>query len=196
LFFELLRKEIKEIKIIHSIYMYSFRFSPIKNKIGLFKAIEYIHFETHKLCKKRLGYYLPVAGNIGVFCHFEDEFESLIQIRKELTDLSDHWNQKYYRLTKPIVIPNKKNISKTIYTYLYIRKPDPHNHHVGDIDFYMEPSKYKELKHSLLSGKVIEGVKIFERSDLDLIRLSDPKSDVSAFIGKKTMTENVAVKTI
>ena len=173
-----------------------FRFSPIKDKSELFKAIEYIHFECHRLCKQNLGYLLPVAGNIGVFCHYGDEFEQLIKIRKELTDLSDNWNEKYFRLYKSIVIPAKDDIPETTYTYLYIRKPDPNNSHVGDVDFYLEPDKYKELKESLLSGKIIKGVKIFERSDLDLVRLHDPNSDVSAFVGKKTMLQNVKEKHI
>jgi len=173
--------------------MYSFRFSPIKNKTGLFKAIEYIHLETHRLCKKNLGYFLPVAGNIGVFCHYEDEYEVLTQIRKDWTDISDNWNQKYFRLHNPISIPAKNSISEITYTYLYIRKPDPNNHHVGDVDFYMKPDKYRELKQYLLSGQVIKGVTIFERPNLDLIRLSDSDSDVCALVGQKTMTENIKI---
>lgn len=174
--------------------MKPFRFSPIKDEAQLLKAIEYIHFESHKLCKQNLGYFLPVSGNVGVFCHYEEEFEQLIKMRKELTDLSNNWNEKYFRLHKPIVIPARNDIPKTTYMYLYIRKPDPSHPHVGDVDFYMEPDKYNELKRSLLSGKVIEGVKIFERPDLDLIRLYDPDIDVSAFIGQKTMAENVRLK--
>lgn len=166
-----------------------YRFSPIKNKEKLFEAIRYIHFEAYRLLKQNLGYLLPVSGNIGVFCHYEEEFERLIKIRNELTDLSDNWNLKYYRLHKPIVIPADHDIPKTTYTYLYIRKPDPAHPHVGDVDFYLEPDKYKELKQSLLFGKAIKGVKIFERPDLDLIRLYDPNSDVSAFVGSYRMEE-------
>src|SRR3989344_5411611 len=131
--------------------MNSFRFSPIKNKTGLFEAIKYIHFESYRICKQNLGYYLPVAGNIGVFCHFEDEFERLIKIRKERTDLSDNWNKKYFKLYKPIIIPAANNIPETIYTYLYIRQPDSSLSLVGDLDFYLEPNKYKDLKQLLLS---------------------------------------------
>lgn len=40
----------------------------------------------------------------------------------------------------------------------------------------------------------MEGVKIFERPDLDLIRLYDPDIDVSVFVGQKTMAENVRGK--
>lgn len=172
--------------------MKRFKFSPIKSKKELIKAIKDIHFESYKLCKKNLDCILPVAGNIGVFCHYKDEFEWLTRVRKEWTDLSDNWNQKYFRLYEPIVIEAKEGIQKTTYTYLYIRKPDPSHDQVGDLDFYLEQGKYEKLKQSLLSGKIIPGVRILERPDLDLIELYDPKVDVVAFVGKKTMAENVA----
>ncbi|KKP28570.1 MAG: hypothetical protein UR15_C0025G0019 [Parcubacteria group bacterium GW2011_GWA2_31_28] len=126
--------------------MKPFRFSPIQDKTQMLKAIEYIHFESYKLCKQNLGYILPIAGNIGVFCHFEDEFARLIKIRKEMTDLFDNWNQKYFRLHKPIIFPAKKDIPETKYTYIYIRKPDTAHFHVGDLDFFLEPRKYTELE--------------------------------------------------
>jgi hypothetical protein len=169
----------------------SFRFSPIENRDQLFEAIEYIHFKCHKLCKHNLGYLLPVAGNIGVFCHYDDEFERLIGIRKELTDLNDNWNQKYFRLYEPIFIPAKDDIPETTYTYLYIRKPDTSHPDVGDVDFCLEPEKYMALKQDLLSGRVMRGVEVFKRPELDLIKLYDPDYDVGSFVGKKTMAENV-----
>lgn len=169
--------------------MKSFRFSPIKDKTELLKALEYIHFESFRLCKQTLGYILPVAGNIGVFCHYEGEFEKLTEIRKELTDASINWNQKYFRLHTPIVIPATNGIPETMYTYLYIRRPDIKHTHVGDLDFYMEPNKYKELKRSLLSGKIMKGVKILDRADLDLVELSKPERDVVAFVGSYNLDE-------
>ena len=175
----------------YNVDMKSFRFSPIKDQAQLLKAIEHIHFECHKLCKQRLGYLLPVAGNVGVFCHFEDEFVLLTKIRKQLTDINNNWNSKYFKLHKPIVISAKDGVPETTYTYLYIRKPDDHTPNVGDVDFYMEPNKYSALKQSLLSGKTMKGVMIFDRPDLDLIRLFDPKIDASSFVGQKTMAENV-----
>lgn len=174
--------------------MKPYRFSPIENKMELFEAIRYIHFAAHRLLKQNLGYLLPISGNIGVFCHYGDEFERLTKIRKELTDESDNWNQKYFRLFKPIVIPGKNSVPETTYTYLYIRKPELVHPNVGDVDFYLEPDKYKELKQSLLSGKVIKGVKIFERPDLDLIRLYDLDIDVSVFVGTYQMTDKGPVK--
>lgn len=166
-------------------------FNPINDMSQLFKTIEYIHVECHVLCKKNLGYLLPVAGNIGVFCHFEDEFIRLTKIREELTEANNNWNKKYFKLHTPISIPSKNGIPATTYTYLYIRKPDDKTPHIGDVDFYMEPNKFSALKQSLLEGKTMEGVSIFNRPDLDLIRLSDPEINVSSFIGKKTMIENI-----
>ncbi|MFZ5438122.1 MAG: hypothetical protein ACOZAK_03665 [Patescibacteria group bacterium] len=171
--------------------MKSFRFSPIKTQAELLRAIKHVHFKSFELCKQKLGYILPVAGNIGIFCHDDDEFNFLTKMREELTDSSDNWNKKYFRLYQPIVISAENNIPKTTYTYLYIRKNDIEHNQVGDLDFYMEPSRYKKLKRSLLSGKEIEGLKILDRSDLDLIEVFDPTVDVVAFIGQKTMTENV-----
>lgn len=168
-----------------------FKFSPIKNTSELFQAVEYVHIECNKLCKLIYGHYLPVAGNIGIFCHFDTEYDFLTKIRENLTDASDNWNGKYFKLHIPITIPKIDDIPETTYTYLYIRKPDSEHTHVGDVDFYLNPDSYNTLKQSLLSGKEIKGMKVFDRPDLDLIRLSNPSIDVSSFIGKKTMEENV-----
>ena len=169
--------------------MQSYRFSPIKSEKELFEAINHIHFIGHSMLKQILGYLLPVAGNIGVFCHYEDEFKFLTEIRKELTDIDDNWNQKYFRLFKPIIIPAKDDIHETTYTYLYVRRPEVEHPHVGDVDFYLEPEKYKELKQAVKSGKISKGIKGFERPDLDLLRLYDTDTDVSAFIGSYQMSD-------
>ena len=172
-----------------------YRFSPIKTKEDLFEAIKHIHFESHKLCKQSFGYYLPNnAGNIGVFCHYDDEYETLRSISKELTEPSDNPNQKYFTFLKPIVISAKDDIPETTYTKLYIRKPDPYRHHVGDIDFYLEPQKYKKLKAELIAGKKMKGARVFERSDLDMIELYNPDIDVLAYVSTEKMSEAVRVK--
>ena len=131
---------------------------------------------------------------MGVFCHYDDEYEFLTKLRKELTEASGNVNQKYFRLHKPIVISAKGDVSETIYTFLYIRKPDPYRHHVGDIDFYLEPEKYKELKEFLLTGKKIKGARVFERSDLDMIELYNPDVDTLAYVSTEKMSEAVRVK--
>ena len=171
-----------------------YRFSPIENKEQLLEAIKYTHFECFELCKNNWGTYLPVAGNIGIFCHYDDEYQFLTKLREQLTDKSDNWNQKYYRLHEPITIPAKGDVPETVYTYLYIRKPDQHPE-VGDVDFVLNDKEYQELKESLLEGKKIKGVEVLDRPELELIKLFDPEIDALSFIGRKNMAENVKIKT-
>ena len=166
------------------------RFSPIENTDQLLKAITYTHLKCFELCKKVFGRYLPVAGNIGIFCHYDDEHIFLTKLREELTEESDNWIEKYYRLHKPITIPSQGDVPETTYAYLYIRKPDQHEE-VGDADFVLESKKYSELKNSLLQGKEIKGMKVFDRPGLDLIKLFDSDFDVLSFIGTKNMEKNV-----
>lgn len=172
-----------------------YRFSPIKDKDELFQAIKHIHLGAHKLSKQSFGFYLPNnAGNIGVFCHYDEEYETLIKVRKELTEPSDNPNQKYFTLIKPIVISGQGDVPETTYTHLYIRKPDPYRHHVGDVDFYLDPEGYKKLKGELLAGKKIKGARVFDRPDLDMIELYDPDIDVLAYVSTEKMPEAVRVK--
>ena len=163
-----------------------YRFSPIKDKAQMMRAIKHIHFACHALCKQSTGKYLPTAGNVGVFCHYNDEYAFLTKLREELTDSTDRVYGKYFRLHEPIVIPAKGDIPKTTYSYLYSRKPDPNKYQVGDIDFYLEPEKYAQLKQSLLDGKIIKGARVLlNRPDLDLIELYDSETDAFGYIGNK-----------
>ncbi len=171
-----------------------YRFSPIEDKRQLLEAIRYTHFACYKLCKQSLGKYLPNAGNIGIFCHYDEEYEFLTRIREELTKSSENVNQKYYRLHQPIVIPAEGDVPETTYTYLYIRKPDPYRYQVGDVDFYLEPEEYSDLKNLLLSGVIIKGARVFERPDLDMTELFDPDTDALGYISTKKMTEKVRMK--
>jgi hypothetical protein len=171
-----------------------YRFSPIKSEQELLTAIKHVHFACFKLCKQSFSEYLPVAGNMGIFCHYENEYKFLIEIRKKLTEASGNVNQKYFRLHKPIIIPAHGDVPETTYTFLYVRKPDPYRFHAGDVDFVLDENKYQELKESLLVGKVIKGARIFERSDLDMIELYDPEVDALGYISPREMTEKVRVK--
>lgn len=171
-----------------------YRFSPIKTKEELLKAIEHIHLESFKLCKNTFGKYLPVAGNIGMFCHYDSEHEFLTGIRKEITKDSNNFNQKYFKLHKPIVIAARSDIPETTYDYLYIRKPDPYRHHVGCLDFVIAGEEYVKLKHEMLNGKVLEGARVFDRPDLDLIELYDPDVDVLGYVTIDSMAKALRVK--
>lgn len=175
--------------------MQLYRFSPIEDKTRLQEAIRHIHFSCYALCKQTFGKYLPNAGNMGVFCHYDKEYEILTKVREELTEPSDNVNQKYFRLREPIVIPAEGDVPETTYTHLYIRKPDPYRHHVGDVDFYLEPTEYAKLKQSLIDGAVMKGTRVFPRPDLDMIELYDPDVDALAYVSTNTMTEKVRVKT-
>lgn len=171
-----------------------YRFSPIKGEKELFEAIKHTHFECYKLCKQTFGKYLPSAGNIGIFCHYEDEHKRLTEIRERLTEESDNVNQKYYKLHKPVVISKKDDVPEATYTHLYIRKPDPYRAQVGDVDFYLEPEKYKKLKAEMIRGKKVKGARVFDRSDLDMIELYDPDVDVLSYVSTAKMSEAVRVK--
>lgn len=171
-----------------------YRFSPIQSRPELVEAITHIHFECYRLCKQSFRKYLPNSGNVGVFCHYDDEYEYLTGVRKQLTKESENVDQKYFRLHEPIIIPAKNDVPETTYDFLYIRRPDPYRHHVGDIDFYLEYEEYRDLKESMQSGKEIKGARVFDRQDLDMIELFDPNSDVLAYVSTKKMTELVRVK--
>ncbi len=173
----------------------SYRFSPITTKESLLEAISHIHFSCHQLCKQSFGMYFPNAGNMGVFCHYDDEYVYLTNMRKELTEESDNLHQKYFRLHEPIIVPSQGDIPETTYMYLYIRKPDPYRHHVGDVDFYMEQAEYLKTKQEMIDGRVITGARILpNRPDLDMIELYDPDVDALAYVSTHTMTETVRVK--
>lgn len=171
-----------------------FRFSPIQSKEELFEAITHTHFACYELCIQYLGLALPVAGNIGIFCHFEDEYEYLTGIRKELTDETKSWNNKYYLLHHPVSIPARGAVPETTYKYLYIRKPEERQKHVGDVDFYLPPDEYQALKKKVEEGKFPKGVSLLQRPNLDLVRMVDEGNDASAFVGSYDLARIVGVK--
>lgn len=171
-----------------------YRFSPIQNKIDLLEAIRHTHFACFALCKQSFAKYLPVAGNVGIFCHYDEEYKSLTELRKQLTEESDNLNQKYFRLHTPIIIPTQGDVPETTYTHLYIRKPDPYRAQTGDVDFVLEEDAYQVLKRELQEGKVIKGARVFERPDLDMVELCDSDIDALGYVSPRAMTERVRVK--
>lgn len=171
--------------------MQLYRFSPIKKHAEMLAAIEYMHFEAFRLCKQTFGHYLPVAGNVGIFCHYQDEGESLTKLREELTESSVSFNQKYFKLHEPIVIPVKGDVPETKYTFLYIRQPDPYRHHVGDIDFYLPEDEYRSLKVEMENGKELPHARLFPSPRLDMIELHEPDSDVLAYVSTEKMADIV-----
>ncbi len=168
-----------------------YRFSPIETPEQLMEAVTYIHFACFELCQQALGKVLPVAGNVGVFCHYDDEYQFLTQLRKELTEESDNFNQKYFRLHNPIVIPARGDVLETTYEYLYIRQPDPYRAQAGDVDFVLDMTEYNELKQSLLNDKKIKGARVYSSPTLDMVELYSPDIDALGYVTTNTMAEKV-----
>lgn len=171
-----------------------YRFSPIRNREELLEAVKHVHSSCNQLCKESLGNYLPNAGNIGIFCHYNDEYDYLVGLRKRLCEPSDDPNQKYFKLQEAIVIKANEDIPEGRYTHLYIRKPDIYRAQVGDVDFYLEQSEYINLKDRLNGGEGISGARVFPRQDLDMIELFNPDVDALAYISTQKMTEKVHIK--
>lgn len=140
------------------------------------------------------GRYLDNSGNLGIFCHYDDEYNELIEIRKSLTEPSENPNQKYFKLHHPIIFEATDTSPEWIYTHLYIRKPDPYRHHVGDLDFYLSPVEYLELKSEFERWNALPSARIFPRTDLDMIELHHPDSDVLAYVSTNMMSERVRIK--
>lgn len=146
------------------------------------QAIQHLHVASNKLCFSVMGEYFPNAGNLGVFCHYMHEYNFLKSLQQDLVEPSNNPDQKYFKLKQPVQFDSSNGIPETTYTHLYIRKPDPYRHHVGDVDFEMPSDMYHKLKERLLGGDVLEGVRIFPRVDLDMIELYHPDVDVLVYI--------------
>ena len=166
-----------------------YRFSPIKSKDDLYEAVRHMHVDAHQLCFNSLGEHLSVAGNVGVFCHYDDEYRYLLQLRDELVNLDDNWMQKYFALKEPIVFATENGIPAATYDYLYIRRPDPYRAQVGDIDFYLTPEKYAKLRDEMKAGKVVENARIFPEERLDMIELHSPDIDTLSYISDTFMRD-------
>jgi hypothetical protein len=165
-----------------------YRFSPINSQDELWQAVAYVHAACHQLCYQSFGRYLPTAGNVGIFCHYPEEYVQLTAVRQRLTDASVHFNQKYFRLWEPIVIEPSGDIPGASYSYLYIRQPDPYRSQVGDVDFCLDEAEYRELKQAMKDGKQVIGARLLDRSDIG-IELLDPDIDALSYVVVGTMDE-------
>jgi len=173
-----------------------YRYSPVTSESVLREAIDYLHMESMKLCKRSLWRYLPNAWNVWFFCHFPEEYQHLTTLRESLTESSENMYQKYFKLQCPYVFNAKWGMPETTYSYLYIRKPDPYRFHVGDIDFYLPDDEYKILKQDLIDNGERPGMRAFPREDLDMIELYDRDSDVLAYVSTESMTKKARVKVV
>ena len=172
-----------------------YKTTRIQNNSQLIETIKHIHFACHKLCKQSLGEYLVSSGNMGVFSQSKDEYKNFTRIREELTEPASNPDQKYYRLYEPIVISAEGNTPVSIYTHLYIRKPDstPYGKYLGDVDFVLDEAEYLELKNSVINAK-IKDAEMYDRPGWDTIQITDPAINAVAYVSTKEFAEKVRVK--
>lgn len=158
--------------------------------------IKPIHIDCHKLCILILNTYLPVAGNIGIFTHSEEEYKQLTEISKELTKPTNNPNQKYFELHKPITIGEENNTPEATYTHLYIRKPDytDYGKYKGDVDFILSTEEYEKLKLSVLKGDYANGATLYDRPGWDTVQLVSKEIASVAYISTKEFSKKVRVK--
>jgi len=160
------------------------------------QVMKQIHRDCHQLCSRLLGKSYGVAGNIGVFSRNDKDYKMLTSYQIDVTETSGNPNQKYFQLKSAIIIPAEGDIPESIYTYLYIRKPDPtpYGLYLGDIDFVLKPQEYHDLKNSLLTGAIIKGVEIYDRPGWDMLQLTDPGISSVAYLCTQEMAEKVRVR--
>lgn len=168
-----------------------FRFSPIDSEEQLFAAIQYLHKTCHELSKQSLGKYNSVSGSVGIFCHYEDEYNYLLTLRDDLTMREDNFNNKYFKLRNPITIEKDGEIPAATYEYLYIRQPDVYRSQVGDVDFVLDKTSFDNLKLSLEDKQIYKGARIqpLSTNNLGMIELIDPDKDVLSYLVTEPMSE-------
>jgi hypothetical protein len=172
-------------------------FTKIESKQQLFQLIKEIHTECYRLSFKSFGRYFDNAGNIGIFCHYDDEYELLTQIRNELCIEQENPRLKYYTLKNPIIFESDDGIPAAKYTHLYIRKPDPTDYgkHAGDIDFFLNDKDYLSLLNRFKSDqKNSKGASLYEYNGAEMIEIASSLEGALAYISTKEIAEGMRFK--
>lgn len=168
-----------------------YRFSPIKSEAELLEAITYLHEACNKLAYQACGRYLPVRGNVGIFTHYDEEFNALTELRKSLTSADITYKGKYFKLVRPITIPEKDGVPGATYDFLYIRRADPYRSQVGDIDFVMPVEEHEAMKRKLNTDTFLNGARLFGRPEENMIELWNPDVDVIPYIAAEYMQDSI-----
>ena len=140
----------------------------------LYERIGAIHIDCFTLIKNTFGYYLPVSGNIAVFCQSEDEYDKFLLERELITKVSDDPKQKYFELKEPVEIAGRADFPATTYTHLYIRKPDTTDYgkFKGDVDFIVGNEEYRSLVKEVTARKYGTQVVMYDRPGWDTIQIT------------------------
>ena len=168
-----------------------YRFSPIKNEAELLQAIEYLHTACNKLVFQAFGRYLPVRQCIGIFTHYDEEYELLTEIRKRLTNPNITYKGKYFKLLEPITISEKDSVPAATYEFLYIRKVDPYRSQVGDIDFVLPVEEHEQMKRTLHTDTFVNYARLFGRTEENMVELWNPDVDVIPYVAAEYMQETI-----
>lgn len=171
--------------------MRPYRFSPITSKEELYDAIGYVHRVCHQLCLRPFGRYLPVRGNVGIFAHYDAEYAYLLSLRDQLVDPAVHYKNKYFKLERPIVVPEQDGVPGATYEFLYIRRVDPYRPQVGDVDFVLPPKEHKALKTNLNPETFVNDARLFGRPEENMIELWNPDVDAVAYVATSKLRENL-----
>lgn len=147
-----------------------YKFSPIKNKKQLVKAVRYVIKQASKLCENVTGKKLKIRY-VTVFSHYENEYKNLAKILRKLGEIREANNGVRATLKEPI-----EGV-----TELRIRKPDPYRMHAGCCDFLADYWTFKE-KYAHAKSK---NLRLIKRQDYDMIEFFDPDFDVLAYVVSK-----------
>ena len=159
------------------------------------KIVFRLHVWCHELCKKAMGCYLPIAGNVGIFCQSQEEYEHLSTLAKTLTESSNNPDQKYFKLLEPCVFSDYQDIPWASYEYLYIRKPAEDSPQLWDIDFVLPPEEFETLKSKIRSGDANPLLKIDEyRPGREMVMIYEDGADALPYISTREMAERMRVK--
>jgi len=162
-------------------------FDRLDSENILFEKVEYLDKKCTEIVNQVYGSSLPVAGNVAIFTHSENEYHHLKLLTKSLIHSSTNPRQKYFQLLEPIKVGNNE------YRWLYIRKPNSDSPQRGDIDFLLNQNEYNLFKQMVENGK-IKYARKYDRPNWDMIEIFDPKSDVLPYITTKLMAERVRLK--
>ncbi len=172
-------------------HMKLYRFSPIQSEAELLEAVEYLHTVCNKLAFQTFGRYLPVRGNVGIFTHYDHEFDFLVDVRKHLTQPEPNYKNKYFKLIKPITVPQSDGIPSATYGFLYVRRTDPYRPQVGDIDFVLPVEEHEKMKQTLNTETFTNGARLFGRPEENIIELWNPDIDAISYMAADYMQEAI-----
>jgi len=159
----------------------------------LLDRISTLHISAYKITTALLHTELANAGNIGIFCQDDEEYEYFLGLQKEIALVNQNPLQKYFPLKKSIVLPSPITRRSIYYTHLYIRKPDPsiYGRNLGDIDFYVSQKDYDEIKSRVELGLLRNTDMYLQTGVGELIQIQDIENRVLAYISTRDITEKI-----